>query len=133
MLSFSFTVIMISLGLVSQSEKCFAPFVISIVIRLVVILVSWLTHGQTRYLSFCLHMHIFQIWEIYPQKARKSRHFKPQILHFWRFYSQNWNYIPIFIYHMLTLYFINGWDMIYHCQKLNHILIYLYMYYFTCS
>ena len=34
---------------------------------------------QTWYLSIFLHKHIFQILEIYPQKARKSRHFKPKI------------------------------------------------------
>ena len=36
--------------------------------------------------------------KIYPQKARKLRHLKPWILHFWHFHSFNWNYIPMFIY-----------------------------------
>ena len=78
---------------------------------------------QIRLLPICIHaqLKMLSIWtadmifvkkftpahfynfENLPQKTRKSGHFGPLILYFWRFHSFNLNYIPIFIC-MCSLY-----------------------------
>ena len=47
-----------------------------------------------------LHQHSFRILKIYPQKTRKSQHFKPKILRFWCFHSFNWGPLEDNIYGM---------------------------------